>query len=331
MGELLKNPDVSIVVVSFNTKALLRECLQSIADESEGLVVQTIVVDNDSKDGSPQLVKEEFPEVELIETGVNLGFAGANNVGFKQCRGRYVVLLNSDAFLQPGSLRLSVKKMDEDPAIGLGGARLVGRDGSWQPSARMFPSVLNDFLTLSGLAAKYSQSKFFGRVDRTWASPDEEADVDWVPGAFSIVPRGLLEKIQYFDEDFFLYYEEVDLCRRIKKLGYRVCYWPDVVVVHVGGESTRSTGKKVSKSGNQVALWRMRSELLYYRKHHGALGAFLAKQLDQKWHAMRALRNSMKGDEDSQWKADEFRELAELMERAWSDTKGGKISPPRPW
>jgi GT2 family glycosyltransferase len=268
-------PDVSVVIVSFNTRDLLVECIETLIAEAGAVSYEIIVVDNASRDGSADRVAERFPQATLIRSATNLGFAAANNLGFKSARGRYLVLLNSDAFLEPGALERAVRYMDADPGIGLGGARLIGRDGEWQPSARMFPSLLIELLTLSGLAARFPRSRFFGRFDRTWADPMEPADVDWVPGAFSIVRRDLLARIGDFDEAFFLYYEEVDLCRRIRAAGLRIRYWPDVVVVHIGGESSRTHGDldmSAAGKGAQLTLWRMRSGLLYYRKHHGWLG-----------------------------------------------------------
>jgi hypothetical protein len=128
------------------------------------------------------------------------------------------------------------------------------------------------FVVLSGLAARFPKSRLFGAFDRTWASPDRKAEVDWVPGAFSIMRREALAQTGLFDPRFFLYCEEVDLCRRIKAAGFRVLYWPDVVVTHIGGESGRQlTTLKFSDSEAQVVLWRMRATLLYFRKHHGFL------------------------------------------------------------
>jgi GT2 family glycosyltransferase len=320
-------PDVSIVIVSFNTRELLRRCLATVAASGDGLSVETIVVDNVSRDGSADLVEGEFPAVKLVRSDVNLGFAAANNKAFPLAQGRYVVLLNSDAFLRPGALQRSVRYMDADPRIGLGGARLVGRDDSWQPSARMFPSPLLEFYMLSGLAARFQSSRIFGRMDRTWADQDRAAEVDWVPGAYSIVRRDVLEKVGYFDERFFLYYEEVDLCRRIRAAGYRIWYWPDVVVEHWGGESSKTVERlSVSKSGSQLTLWRMRSELLFYRKHHGA-AAWLVKQQEIWWHRLRAWHNAGR----DQGKRDDSLRTAELMEQAWRETGGGRISPERPW
>lgn len=326
----LRDPVASVVIVSFNTRDLLRDCLNSLVEESNGLQTEVLVVDNVSQDGSAEMVAREFPAVKLIRSDINLGFAAANNRAFAQAIGRYVVLLNSDAFPRPGALWRAIRHMEHEPEVGIGGARLAGRDGSWQPSARLFPSLLNDFLSLSGLAARYPKSRFFGRFDRTWADPSEACDVDWVPGAFSIIRRDALEKVGYFDESFFLYYEEVDLCRRFKSRGYRVRYWPDVTVVHFGGESSKTvTRMKLSQSGSQLALWRMQSAFLYYRKHHG-LKAWLAKEMERVWHRMRAWKNKP-GQSASEMKRDDSRAIQGLLERAWKDTSGGRVSPARPW
>jgi GT2 family glycosyltransferase len=325
-------PDISVVIVSYNTRELLRECLGTVAREAEGTSHEIIVVDNASSDGSPDMVLNDFRQVNLIRSNINLGFAGANNRGFAQAHGRYVVLLNSDAFLRPGALRLSLRHMDAHPEVGLGGGRLVGRDDSWQPSARMFPSLFNDLLMLSGLAARYPNSRLFGRADRTWANPLEAAAVDWLPGAYVIVRREVLERVRYFDERFFLYYEEVDLCRRIKAAGYAIWYWPDIVTVHLGGGSSKTINHlQMSGAGSQLTLWRMRSELLYYRKHHHACGAWCCAALETSWHRMRAWRNATFASGSSEAKVQESRRVIMLMKQAWRDTLGGTISPPRPW
>lgn len=324
-------PLLSIVIVSFNTRDLLRECLASLEKNSRGISKEVFVVDNVSRDDSAGMVEREFPWATLIRSNVNLGFAGANNKAFARATGRYVVLLNSDAFLKEGALDRAVEHMENDPRIGIGGARLIGRDGDWQPSARMFPSPLNEFLTISGLSGKYASSRFFGRFDRTWANPEEAADVDWVPGAFSIIRRDALEKAGYFDENFFLYYEEVDLCRRFKKAGYRVCYWPDVLVMHYGGESSKTVKElSLSSSGSQLSLWRMRSAFLYYRKHHGWL-AWIAKELERSWHRIRAWKNRSAANEDQIRKREDSRILVSLVDNAWRETAGGRVSPARPW
>jgi len=325
-------PDISVIIVSFNTCDLLQQCLQTLIKEAGDVSYETIVIDNGSQDGSADMVEHEFPDVQLIRSQENLGFAAANNLGFSQARGHYVVLLNSDAFLKPQAPTKALAYMQADPTIGAGGARLVGPDNTWQPSARMFPSLINHLLTLSGLSSKYPHSRFFGRVDRTWADPNQAAIVDWVPGAFSIMPISVLKEVGYFDEKFFLYYEEVDLCKRIQAKGYNIWYWPDVVVIHLGGESSKTMkALNISAAGKQISLWQMRSALLFYRKHYGALLAWLWIKIEYIWHGLRALKNSLSQQTDKQQKAASSKTVQRLLKQAWHDTQGGISSPPRPW
>ena len=323
--------DVSIIIVSFNTREVLRESLQSVAREQGDLRLEIFVVDNNSHDGSVEMVESEFPHVKVIRSAVNLGFGAANNVALEQAEGRYIVLLNSDAFLCPDSLRLSVELMDAHPDVGLAGGRLVGRDQSLQPSARMFPSIFSDFLVLTGLASKFPKSRFFGSFDRTWADPLQPAEVDWVPGAYSIIRTEALSKVGFFDPEFFLYSEEVDLCRRIKSAGYKIMYWPAIVVIHIGGESSRQIKTlEMSSAGAQLIRWRMRSTLLYYRKHHG-IAAWFAKMLELSLYRLTALRNSFSSAPYRRERVARNRNLIALMHQAWQDTNGGRVSPPRPW
>jgi len=323
--------DVSIVIVSFNTCEVLRECLISVLRETAGLGTEILVVDNASSDGSAEMVAAEFPAVKLFRSETNLGFGVGNNVALEQARGRYHILLNSDAFFEPGALHLAIRHMDETPDCGLGGARLIGRDGGWQPSARSFHTILGDLIVMTGLAGQFSKSRFFGDFDRTWADPMEAASVDWVPGAFCIVRPEVLAKVGLFDPIFFLYYEEVDLCKRIKDAGYSIWYWPDVVVVHWGGESSKRVKTLAFSSvAAQVVMWRMRSMLLYYRKHHG-VKAWLAKEVESIMYRITIVRNMFSSKPERKDRGQRYRVLLALMEQAWKDTRGGRFSPPRPW
>ncbi len=319
---------------------MLRDCLRSIQSECRtlppGLEAEIIVVDNASNDGSADMVENEFTDsdvpVRLVRSQVNLGFAGANNLALESARGQYLVLLNSDAFFQPGrTCAMQSAIWMRTPSVGVGGARLVGPGGEWQPSARAFPTVWLTFVVLSGLASRFPKSRIFGAPDRTWADPDLEADVDWVPGAFSIVRREALAKAGAFDPQFFLYCEEVDLCRRIKAEGFRVLYWPDVVVTHIGGESGRSlTDHHFSESQARVELWQMRSTLIYFRKHHG-MRVWGIRFLEDALQVFRWLRNRWSSDPERRPRAQEARLALKLMHQAWRETRGGRISPPRPW
>ncbi len=321
--------ELSLVIVSYNTKELLRECLQSVLREADGISTQILVVDNNSRDGSPSMVELEFPNVSVLRNRTNLGFGPANNLALSAAEGRYIVLLNSDAFLSPGSLRIAHDHMEAHPRAALAGARLVGRDASWQPSARMFPGVVIDAIVLTGLAAKYPKSKLFGYFDRTWADPMEPAQADWVPGAFSIIRSEVLAKVGFFDPRFFMYAEEVDLCRRIKKAGYEIWYWPDIVVTHIGGESARHI-KGSNEQGAQVVNWRMRSTLLYYRKHHGGM-AWIAKWLEVGIYKLASLRNRCSTEAWRRARGQNYNDLAMAMQAAWVQTRGGRTSPPQPW
>jgi hypothetical protein len=339
--ELLQSYDygISAIVVSFNTCELLRQCLQSLVKEcallSAGVTAEILVVDNASQDGSAAMVEGEFSgsevPVRLIRSTVNLGFGGANNLALKEARGRYIVLLNSDAFLSPGTLDIAVRHMDGSPSTGFGGARLVGRDGELQPSARRFHSIWSDALVLTGLSARFPRSRIFGAPDRTWADPEVAAEVDWVPGAFMIMRREALARTGLFDPRFFLYYEETDLCRRVKAAGFAVSYWPDVTVMHIGGESGRQLSSlTASRAASRVELWRMRSTLLYYRKHHG-WQAHAAAWLEWALYKLRYWRNRRSSDPDRRARAEDAAQLARLIKQAWKDTQGGRVSPAQPW
>jgi GT2 family glycosyltransferase len=323
--------EVSIIVISYNTRELLRECLASIVEETRDFTAETLVVDNGSNDGSIEMVAREFPRVKLTRSTTNLGFGLANNVALEQARGRYFVLLNSDAFFTPGSLRRAMQHMDETPQCGLGGALLQGRHGEWQPSAKSFHSILGDLTVLTGLADKFPKSKLFGRMSRTFADESQPAKVDWVPGAFAIIRPTALAQIGLFDPRFFLYYEEVDLCRRMKKAGMQIWYWPDIVITHLGGQSSKTLKTlEFSTRSAQVVLWRMRSTLLYYRKHHG-WQAWLAKWMEKTLYTLTVMRNRFSNVPERRDRERQYRTMLKLLDQAWEETKGGRVSPPTPW
>ncbi len=325
-------PDVSVIIVSFNVRDLLQKCLGSLIKAADHVNHEIIVVDNGSSDDTSEFVPKHYPDVKFIKSKKNVGFGAANNIGFQHAHGRYYVLLNTDAFLHSGALQKAIKHMNTNPKVGIGGAKILGKDGLFQPSARMFPSVINKFLILSGLAKRYSNSHFFGRSDRTWASPEEAANVDWVPASFSIIRPKILQEVGVFDERFFLYYEEVDLCRRVKAAGYHVYYWPDIVVTHIGGETCKRVKNQVfSKDGSQLTQCNLNSTYLYFRKHHSLRGVWGIMLLELIWHKLRILKNSWKKNFLHQNKVNESQTYLRMVKQAWNETKGGKIAPPPPW
>jgi len=321
--------DLSILIVTYNSLPLIDTLLSDLVRQLDGLNAEVVLVDNASHDGTGDAVAEHHPWVRLIRGAQNLGFAAGNNLAARHAAGRVLLLLNPDALPAHGCVARGLALMDSDPGVGLAGARLLADDGATQPSARMFPSLMQEVIVLSGLAARFPKSRWFGRLDRTWSDPASAGPVDWVPGAFALVRRDLFDRLGGFDERFFLYYEEVDLCRRIRAAGYRVQYWPELRVQHIGGVSARTVaGATVARSGSQLTLWRARSGLLYYRKNHGWLTAWAVNRLERGWHALRGWRAALRGQAD---KAAESAAHLGLLQRAWRDTLGGRVAPPRPW
>lgn len=321
--------DLSILIVTYNSRRLIDPLLAHLRQELAHLDAEVVLVDNASYDGTADQVRAAHPWVRVIRSATNLGFAAGNNLAAQHARGRHLLLLNPDALPAPGALARGITLMDQHPQAGLCGGELRGTDGSRQPSARMFPTLRDEFFTLAGLAARHPTSRLFGRLDRRWADPEQAALVDWIPGAFVFIPAAVWARLGGFDERFFMYYEEVDLCRRMRAAGLQVHYWPALKATHIGGASARTVVQaQVSKTGSQLERWRMRSALLYYRKHHGPAAAALAHALERGWHRLRQLKARLQGRDGC---AAEFDAHCRQLVQAWHDTAGGQRCPARPW
>jgi len=258
-------PELSLLIVSYNTRHLLADMFAALREATRGIDTQTIVVDNASTDGSVEWLRENCPNISLIANDRNIGFGRANNLGIPLLKGRYVLLLNTDAFVAPDTLRKTIAYMDEHPRCGVLGVKLLGRDGSLQPSCRYFPTPWNVFLAQTGLNRVFKNARLVD--DMAW----DHATVrqcDWVPGCYYLTRREIIDRFGLFDPRYFLYYEEVDHCRALKQAGWEVTYFPDTAVVHLGGESAKSEGP-VTQGGRQLSALQAESELLYLRKHHG--------------------------------------------------------------
>lgn len=321
--------DLSILIVTYNSSRLIGPLLSQLAQEMQTISAEVVLVDNASRDQTAELVAREFPWVQLVASKVNLGFAAGNNLGARQARGRYLLLLNPDAIPAPGALARGIALMNQNLDAGLAGGELRGADGSRQPSARMFPTLRDELFTQTGLAAKYPRSRWFARLDRRWADPEQAAIVDWIPGAFVFIPLGLFQQLGGFDERFFMYYEEVDLCRRIQEQGLRIHYWPELKAMHIGGESAKTVQQeRVSKAGSQLEAWRMRSAFLYYRKHHGWAGAAGLFVIEWGWNRLRQFKARLRGRAVD---AADLGTHCRQLQQAWQATHAGSVSPPRPW
>lgn len=258
--------DISVIVVSYNTAGLLEQCigdLRSAIDAS--LTVEIVFVDNASKDNSVEVIKTKFPDCRLIENEKNVGFGRANNQALPFATGRYLLLLNTDAFVAADSLSKTVGFMDANPRCGILGVRLEGRDGVLQPSCRFFPTPWNTFLRRTGLSRSFKGVQMVD--DMAWPH-DAVRSCDWVVGCYYLVRREVVDAIGLFDPRFFLYFEEVDHCFAAKRSGWDVVFYPHTTVVHLGGESAKSVGA-VTKSGQQLERLQIESELLYFRKNFG--------------------------------------------------------------
>jgi len=246
--------DLAIIIVNYNTRQDLRNCLDSIA-QSEGVSCQVVVVDNNSSDGSAEMVRQAYEWVELVASDHNGGYAYANNLGFHHLgfdRGqpldtlpRYALLLNPDTILPTDALANMVAMMDDSPDVGVSGPKLVRQDGSLDKACRRgYPSPLVSFYHLSGLGKLFPQSSRFARYNMTFLDENERAEVDAVVGAFMWMRSEALEQVGLLDEAFFMYGEDIDLCYRIKQEGWRVLYYPAVRVLHLKGASSRKTSRR---------------------------------------------------------------------------------------
>jgi N-acetylglucosaminyl-diphospho-decaprenol L-rhamnosyltransferase len=251
-----------------------------------------IVVDNVSRDNSLELLRKHHPNAEVITNSVNAGFGRANNQALGRARGRYVLLLNTDAFVSPDTLPKTVQFMDAHPECGVLGVKLVGEDGSLQPSCRYFPTPWNLFLASTGLHWLFPKTRLVD--DMTWDHASIR-ECDWVPGCYYLVRREVIDRIGLFDPRFFLYFEEVDHCRAVRKAGWRVIFYPYTEVVHIGGESAASAGR-LTREGRQLSALQIESELLYFRKHYGLAGVLVRLLLDGVAQTIKACRAVLRGD-----------------------------------
>ncbi len=255
-------PDISVIVVSFNTVNMTLKCLDSVVRQTETPQCEIIVVDNASQDGSPDRIKGAFPEVILIRNCQNLGFAAANNRGIRVGRGRYFFLLNSDAVLLGHALDVLVDYMDRHPNVGVVGPQLLDNEGKLHLSARLFPTVEYALFEALFLHMIFPQSRRFGAQLLSWWDHKTERAVDSVEGSAFLIRKSVVDQIGLMDIDYFMYSEEVDWCWRVKSAGYEVVYFPQARVIHYGGGSGTVKDPK-------LALEACRSKILFFRKHYG--------------------------------------------------------------
>ncbi len=262
----IRNPQLSVIVVSHNTRELLRRCLASVERSvaGDGVEAEIIVVDNASTDGTLAMVRAEFPAVRLIESGGNRGFAAGNNLGLARARGRALLLLNPDTEVEDGAIGTLLGVLEADPALGVVGPALRYPDGSPQESRRRAPGPLTPFLESTLVQQYWPRNRVLDRYYVADRPGDRRQDVDWLTGACLLVRRRAVERAGGLDESFFMYSEELEWCLRLRAAGWRIAYEPEATVVHHEGASS---GQAVPRRHIDFNA----SKVLFYRRRYGRL------------------------------------------------------------
>lgn len=263
------NSEISIIIVNRNQSDLLLNCLKSIFDNPCRRNFEIIVVDNASTDDSVRLVEQHFKNVKLIKNQTNTGFSAANNRALKIADGRFILSLNSDTIILKDSIDILAEFLEKTSQAALCAPKLLNPDGSIQPN-------VYHFTTFRSILARYTIFKYFGlfKKDRDFYkmrhfSYDHIIEIDRPMGAAMMAKKDALEKINNFDEEFFFYFEDADICLRLKKTGFKIYFIPDAQIIHIGGASSQSLGR------HKTDMMFYRSMFYYFRKHRGKFNTFL--------------------------------------------------------
>lgn len=262
---------LSIIIVNWNVRDLLRSCLRSVQGEIEPDQAEIIVVDNASADGSVAMVEDEFPNVRVLANAYNAGFSAGNNQGLEMAQGRYVLFLNPDTEVRPGALKRLQAFIDQRPQVGCVGPRLLNPDGSTQSSRRSFPRLSLAFVESTVLQRYLRRLPALRRFYREDSPDDRPQQVDWIVGACMLLRREALDLVGGFDERFFMYSEEMELCYRLRRAGFEVWFVPEAEVMHHEGASSRQDLFRRNVNFHE-------SRYRFFRKHQG-----LAPALALRW------------------------------------------------
>lgn len=260
----MTQPDLSIIIVSWNVEELLENCLRSVLAQDD-LALQIIVVDSASSDGSAAMVAEKFPDVALVACEENVGFPRGNNIGLERANGRFILLLNPDTIIHDDALAKMVTYFEENPQVGVLGPKLLNADGTVQSSRRRFPTMKTAFFESTWLQPCAPQSVLDDYYVRD-VDDGETAVVDWVMGACLLTRQEVVAQVGGLDEAYFMYSEELDFCRRVHASGWQVVYYPQAQVTHLSGMSSEQAVTHRHINFNQA-------KLRYFRKYHGRFAA----------------------------------------------------------
>lgn len=278
---------VSVIIVSWNAKDYLVECLQSLTAPASQHPLEIIVVDNASADGSPEIVEKDFPQVRLIRTGANLGFAKANNIGIKQCSGEYVCLINSDVNVLKDSIAYLVAYMEAHPSVGIAGPRMLDAKGNTGRSCRGFPGVWNMFCHALALDALFPNWRLFGGYILRYWPQNTTREVGILGGWFWIIRRQALEQVGLLDENFFFYGEDMDWCKRFHLGKWQVMFVAETASTHYGGGSSKRAPLK-------YYIQQQRADRQYWKKHHSGAGQFAYFCICVLYHTVRMVGHGIR-------------------------------------
>ncbi|SPD73163.1 putative glycosyl transferase [uncultured Desulfobacterium sp.] len=286
--------DVSIVIVSYNTSSVIDECIESIEKETR-CSFEIIVVDNASTDDSCEQIAKRHHNVRLIENRQNVGFARANNQGFEVAQGRYFLMLNPDTVILDNAIDKLIHFMDENPSVGICGPRNVGPNRELQYSCDHFPSIWNTFCSYTNLINRYPNIKLFRRSRMQYWDYAETRDVQKIMGCSLIVRSDLYKHLDGLDNNFFMYFEETDLCFRAIMGGSRVIYVPSAVIMHYGGESSKNQIMNcvINKT---VYSYYLSSQYYFYKKNYGYLAMLAIRCLDLCYGLALIAKNTIRRD-----------------------------------
>ena len=265
---------LSIIILCWNDLKVIDDCLRSIYATTHSVEFEVIVADNGSTDGSIEFIGENYPQVRLIENGKNLRFAKANYVGIRASQGEYVLILNPDTIIHERTLDTVVALAEKHPEAGAFGCRVLNSDGSYQACIRPFPSIRGEWIAALCLNSLGHLSDWFQAGSYVDWKGESQRTVGWLAGCFILVRGELLKRLGGFDEQFFYYHEDMDLCRRVWQSGQTILYTPEATITHLGGQST---SKKFPPIG--FALDGQITRYLYYYKYEGVRGVRRARRV----------------------------------------------------
>lgn len=278
-------PELTVIILSWNTCDLLSKCLSSLFNCGGEVNFEVLVIDNGSSDGSQQMVRNKFPQVQIVENEKNLGFAGGNNQGISLSKSPFVLLLNSDAFITENALISLMELMRKYKKAGIVGGQLINPDGSFQASNSKFPGLWQEFLILSGLGRLFKGRYYPSRGPEAKKGPQI---VDYVEGACLLARRDAIEQAGYLSEDYFMYSEEVDWCYSMFKAGWQVWYQPNAKIIHLGGASSQN--RQTDREGDLY-----RSRVIFFRKHYGSIKVLILKWMIIVFVALKSIFHGILG------------------------------------